>query len=304
MVCKFPSREDVYMLNDRHLVKSLILYLSDDFPLDGPDRDIDYDLKFDGERLLVRIGQIWTVVIDLKKAGDLLFLIAGDRWFTRTWTYQEKHCAASLYFLVPIDSHLKGVTDRMTTDLVGNDLCLLLDKILARLSYHHIEAMLKIYNEYAKLSESDRFPSFDGLHRQRQTQKFFVNSYSVSKSDLRDLVNASLALEGCENLVAADRLAIYGHVLRLPYRFYSNKLDSLEFDYSTCVIALMLANFCDSSCNKRLEIIQNIWDMDSRQPSVWGGRGSALYSWITSLSGVFSEDCEAKRLRGILSRIA
>jgi len=104
MVCNFPSREDVYMLNDRHLVKSLILYLSDDFPLDGPDRDIDYDLKFDGERLLVRIGQIWTVVIDLKKAGDLLFLIAGDRWFTRTCTYQEKHCARSLYFLIPVES--------------------------------------------------------------------------------------------------------------------------------------------------------------------------------------------------------
>jgi len=133
-----------YTLNDRHLLKSLALYLSDDFPLDGPDRDIDYDPKFHGERLLVRIGQIWTAVMDLKKAGDFLFLIAGDRWFTRTWTYQVKHCATSIYFLVPVDSPLQEVTDQSTTDLVGNDLCLPIDKILARLSHNRIEALLKV----------------------------------------------------------------------------------------------------------------------------------------------------------------
>jgi hypothetical protein len=62
-------------------------------------------------------------------AIKLLHYMARDRWFERTWTLQEKECAASLFLLVPIPPDMKYPDEeRLQAEfrppLVGNDLWL------------------------------------------------------------------------------------------------------------------------------------------------------------------------------------
>lgn len=62
-----------------------------------------------------------------------------------------------------------------------------------------------------------------------------------------DSVDSSLDLffsefEGSKNSVTADRLAILGNSLWLPWRLRSTVLDQLDYSYNTCVFALLWAN--------------------------------------------------------------
>ena len=236
---------------------SLIRYLSDDFPELDPSWDIDYGHLVRHEDLSLSEKLLKAALMHMDIAAHVLEGMALDRWFKRTWTFQEKHCASSLYFLVPIKPCHEGLAEATVNHIVGNDVCINLDRIESRFSKDHVQKMLAVDRAFKELTE------FDGanpmVERPLETvQKFFVSSYSVSGSDITSMTDAALLLEYCDNLVPADRLTIYGQVLQLPYRLNSRKLDSEEYDYSTCVIALMLGNFCNSH-SERWKLIWCMW---------------------------------------------
>jgi hypothetical protein len=63
--------------------------------------------------------------------------------------------------------------------------------------------------------------------------------------------------EFCDNEVVADRVSIHGHIFKLPYQLLSNRLDSPEFSYSTCILAMLMAN-CATRVQRR-GIIDFLW---------------------------------------------
>jgi hypothetical protein len=50
------------------------------------------------------------------------------------------------------------------------------------------------------------------------------------------------AMERCDNLICSDRLTIYANVCSFRYKLNSTILNDIKYSYSTCLLALVMAN--------------------------------------------------------------
>ena len=217
------------------LFESTIAYLYDDRTKDGGGSTCDdrgTELKASDEY----INSFGPWINDFI---ELLQAIAHDKWFTRTWAFQEKYCASSLHFMIPIDG-LTEVSDALQLHLIGTDVCLGLNQIQDRLSRNHARDMDQVrgsqYAIWDAYSTSIRWCE--------HAQYSYMSLYS------------SVSLS--ENLVTADRVAIFGHTGRFRYRLMSNLLDSAEHDLITCLFALLFENMRPQGYD-RLEHIKRYW---------------------------------------------
>jgi hypothetical protein len=147
--------------------------------------------------------------------------ISTDRWFTRTWTLQEKQCASILKFLIPIDTESHKLEDVQPL-VVGDDLCM----DAKHLSY--AAGVGKTDNIKKRLNVID-MPGFKG-HGQ------------PSSDELSSIGHFIHAMNSCDNLVIADRISILANACDFRYRLLSNRLDRPDISYVMCLIVLILAN--------------------------------------------------------------
>ncbi|OAG03238.1 uncharacterized protein CC84DRAFT_963665 [Paraphaeosphaeria sporulosa] len=189
--------------------------------------------------------EIATVV-----ALNLLHTISKDRWFSRTWAFQEKYCATSLHLLIPIAGF--KITSYFKQHLLGDevdsswDFCLPI-KIVRKL-------LMRLRSGPSAAKIADHWNSKDGLSFRDTIENLGIWYHNVGQSIVGEgildwfenshLIHGAFAmLEICDNLVVADRISIFGNLCELPYRLLSNRLNDPQYSYSTCLLALLLANF-------------------------------------------------------------
>ncbi|KAF7678950.1 hypothetical protein GT037_002698 [Alternaria burnsii] len=174
-------------------------------------------------------------------ATTLLHYITQDMWFSRTWAYQEKRCASTLFLLVPIEESTK-LSQQLRLHTIGTDLCF---------EVAHFNRLTKTHREDNHYQGYDFYQLTDDIHRNYTTSWDRATSQYGCYPIFR-------AIQDCENLVVADRIAIFGHVCGFLYQLESNILHSARFRFSACVIALLLANvYVDRG--KRFELLKWIW---------------------------------------------
>ena len=87
----------------------------------------------------------------------------------------------------------------------------------------------------------------------------------------------------CDNLVLADRVAIFGHTGWFRYRLMSNLVDNAEHDFVTCLFALLFENMRPQGY-ERLAHIKRYWkhykfDRNQNRP---------LFRHLTTMLGRYS----------------
>ena len=190
---------------------------------------------------------------------NALLSIAEDRWFRRTWAFQEKYCAASLDLLIPIDPQVR-IISYFSQYVLGDDFCLPMQQVGKLLN--------RILQEPFASALTDRWESNSGMsfedavthlgiwfNNPGQTPEDTVNM--VWDED-RHLIHGTFAMmEKCNNLVVADRISIFGNICDFPKKLLSNRIDDKRFSYSTSILALLLVNFYPTP-EQRAEAIAKI----------------------------------------------
>jgi hypothetical protein len=93
-------------------MKSLVAYFYDDRTQYGSS-DARDELEASDE--YISMFGTW-----IRDTVELLETIEEKTWFTRTWTFQEKHCASSLQFLVPI-AQFTEISDVSQSHVIETD---------------------------------------------------------------------------------------------------------------------------------------------------------------------------------------
>lgn len=203
-------------------------------------------------------------------------LLTNDLWFTRTWCFQERHCAGPCYFLIPVDpeapfgycfanslwfsnaqlldfhKHTEQLLDAGILEYItGGDETI---PKLAELIKHHYDA-----------SKSNTQQTLSTLTEEEKPQ-FYLDCFQ--------------GMEACNNSVVADRIAIFGNVCRFPWALHSTRLRNPRYSYSTCILVLLRMNArgagADLLKDDNLENIidYNIGDILRMHAATLGGSGS------------------------------
>lgn len=178
-------------------------------------------------------------------AVNVLLEIPEDRWFRRTWAFQEKHCASSLHLLIPIDTRVR-ISSYFAHYLIGDDFCLPINEV-GRL-------LKRILEEPFASAIADQWGSNSGLSLEDAVSHlgvWFNNAGQTPEATAnmvwdedRHLIHGAFAMmERCDNLVVSDRVSIFGNICDFPGRLLSNRIDNERFSYSTSLLALLLVNF-------------------------------------------------------------
>jgi hypothetical protein len=164
--------------------------------------------------------------------------LTSDSWFTRTWCFQERHCAGPCYFLIPVDPEMSFGHTFASSLSVSN--AQLLD------FYKHTEQLLE-----AGLLEYIT----DGDETIPKLAKVIKDHYDASKSNTQQKISILTkeeipqfyldcfkGMEACGNSIVADRIAIFGNVCRFPWVLHSTMLRNPRYSYSTCILVLLRMN--------------------------------------------------------------
>ncbi|CAN9177177.1 unnamed protein product [Alternaria alternata] len=163
----------------------------------------------------------WPFFDDFQEnASKILSSVYSDRWFTRAWTFQERCCASACVLLAPVGNKSDAVA-QLSLDWIGNDVSF------------SVFDMKDIYQ-------------FRNLHLRGDHAVFlFLKALSLRKIDDTSPLGHWLlfkAIERCDNLICSDRLTIYANVCGFRYKLNSTILNDVKYSYSTCMLALIMAN--------------------------------------------------------------
>lgn len=175
-----------------------------------------------------------------KDCVDALLYLSQDLWFTRTWTFQEKYCASRCFYLAPVDPNLLPRIEPGL--LVSGSLCV---------SSHRLIEFYETANEYDK-SDLELFQIARGFAPFSiiRIKDFFQASQSrKSTAGVKDNPKFTgtvfRCMEDCSNAVVSDRIAIFTNVCNFRWTLQSTLLQDSKFNYSTCILVLVLLNVRD-----------------------------------------------------------
>lgn len=146
--------------------------------------------------------------------------MSDDRWFSRTWAFQEKLSAEHVELLLPIIAHLSAEST------VYEDLCIDIARMWTIAGWSSITCAVSV-------------------EKQMEMTNHMNNSRSrpaPRRLTLESIVDIYEQMEQCENSVLADRLAILANIRDLAYRLASTKLNHPQYSYSTCLVVLIFSN--------------------------------------------------------------
>ena len=187
---------------------------------------------------------------DRRQFERLLRLLSSDTWFSRTWTFQERYCAARLHYLVPFDPSLQNDA------LMGSRIDLEIPS-----THFGVDAYLENHDpeEWFTRNSAERSTPTNkvttALHAKAITElnglshKFIAAqsegiSRQYSVGERRELIDRTLStMETCENSVVADRLAIVANICNFSWRIGTADLDCTGLSLSTCILVLLKHNY-------------------------------------------------------------
>lgn len=146
--------------------------------------------------------------------------MSDDRWFSRTWAFQEKLSAENLELLLPMTAHLSVESKNY------EDLCIDIASMWSIAGSSSITCAVSAEKQINMMNHMDSSKS-------RPAPRRLI---------LEGIVEIYEQMEQCENSVLADRLAILANICDLPYRLASTKLNHSQCGYSTCLVVLIFAN--------------------------------------------------------------
>ena len=193
-------------------------------------------------------------------ALGILSSICSDRWFTRTWTFQERRCASTCVLLAPVGNK-SDVAAQLPLDWIGNDVSF-------------------TFSQISKL-----YVTHDGGFSVNDDAQFLLAPSIYEESNPSTPVAyfvLFMMMERCDNLVCSDRLTIFANVCSFRYKLNSTILNDAKYSYSTCMIVLIIANKKGFDVGKRPKRIDTS-GLDLDQPVGWalcgiGGFGKADWS--------------------------
>ena len=179
----------------------------------------------------------------------LVSYILSDRWFTRAWTFQENHCASACEFLVPVRN--KGDTAvKLASYLIGDDVSL---TFRCMLDWMNIDQSRYLLSGVASIS-----PDINLVSRPLHSLLYEKHpSFPAPHSILFGM------MEKCDNLICSDRLTIFANACGFRHKLNSTILNDVKYSYSTCMIALIMANEVENEDSAVEDGIQEL-DPDTR----------------------------------------
>jgi hypothetical protein len=198
--------------------------------------------------------------------------VTNDKWFFRTWAFQEKLSAKFTRILFPIarDPHAISVSRSLE---VGADTCINLEVMceIARNLAVRENLWGRMDGELEKMLEGRPVRRLEQAIDRLDTSGCLPTPRRLLLSQIYDIHGK---MEDCDNSVTADRLAILANICDLAHRLKSTALGSSTYSYSTCLLLLIFANLWPNH-GKRLQkynkllLMTGLMDLDI---------GGALYS--------------------------
>jgi hypothetical protein len=202
-----------------------------------------------------------SILRDIRRTTRLLRSIARDRWFTRTWVFQERFSAnLEMDLLLPLSTRaLKKFPNPFHKELVGEDYPLNIESIcsiaialrfrfsepeLGQIFQEDITVKDAIYESLNSLHEAAQLlsgPILSGtlLDRMLETSETVANRRrEIDNVRNFPLHKIFLEMESCDNRVVSDRVAILSNVMDFQWRFPTTSFKS----YGFALVALMSAN--------------------------------------------------------------
>ena len=170
-----------------------------------------------------------------QSAQDVVFRswfcdVSDDRWFSRTWAFQEKLSAQHLEMLLPM------TVCRSAESTEHEDLCNDIARMWTIAGWSSITCAVSVEKQVEMMNHMDN-------NRSRPAPRRLI---------LESIVDIYEQMEQCENCVLADRLAILANICDLTYRLASTKLNHSQYGYSTCLVVLIFANIWPDRQKRRM----------------------------------------------------
>lgn len=181
------------------------------------------------------------------KHTDILLLfghfevLLEDRWFKRTWTFQERQCGSDMELLIPVHPTVSKPWN-VKENLVGSDIRVRLWDILDFLTVHDSVILAKVPPPASWELRSHYSTPFQDPPRELVT----LHRVHCKHKQIFSF------MERCENLVVADRLAIYANICQFRAKLATTLLRDTDYSLSTCFLVLHMANmWSDKSRRKK-----------------------------------------------------
>jgi len=191
-------------------------------------------------------------------ATRLFKCLARDRWFTRTWVFQERYSAImNMALLLPLSTEALEHFDKpLGMELAGEDFCLYVESICTiavavRLALYDtaqgelpeetVAARNTIVNALYPLHEAAQDlsgPVFAGTPFDRVFDTVAYGSGHIDRISNLQLHKTFLEMEKCDNRFVSDRLAIMSNLMHFRKKFPTTGFHS----YSFALAALFAAN--------------------------------------------------------------
>jgi Heterokaryon incompatibility protein (HET) len=213
------------------------------------------------ESYILRDWGVRGILNDIQYLTRLLKAISRDRWFTRTWVFQERHSASiDMCLLLPVSYKvLENFQPSFGIDLVGEDFAVSVGEIcsIAAIWRSHLsdpelnrqlqenvaikEAVHKSLNSLHDTAQLLSGPIFAGASFDTVWDTFPSGtgpSQDISHVYNFSIYRAFLGIESCDNSIVSDRVAILSNLMGFERRFPTTSFRS----YSFALVSLIIAN--------------------------------------------------------------
>jgi hypothetical protein len=258
------------------------------------------------ESYILRDWGVRRILNEIQYLTRLLRAISRDRWFTRTWMFQERYSAGiDMCLLLPASYKvLENFQPSFGIDLIGEDFEVSVGEICSiaviwrsHLSDPELDQQLQenvaikeaVHKSLSSLHDAAQLlsgPIFAGAPFDIVWDTF--PSGTSPSQDINHVYNfpiyrAFLEIERCDNSVVSDRVAILSNLMGFEWRFPTTSFRS----YSFALVSLIIANGCFPSILVRKN--------DQDLPDLFARPVSAMYliTHAYNLKGLISGGEEA-----------
>jgi hypothetical protein len=155
----------------------------------------------------------------------------------------------------------RRLKEKFSPPIVGNDLCLELASVQRFFKDIHTAQLYYDFFEQEFTVEKGYRECFSGFCEYLNLRYRSMKHMAEELLDTLDYHICFAMVEMCDKKVVADRVSIYAHMCGLSYHFLSNRLNSPEYSYSTCILALLMVNCC-ATREERREFIEYLWSSE------------------------------------------
>jgi hypothetical protein len=210
---------------------------------------------------ILRDWGVRRILNDTQYLTRLMRAISRDRWFTRTWVFQERYSAnIDMCLLLPVSYEVwENFQPSFGTELIGENFAVSVGEIcsIAAIWRSHLsdpeldrqlqenvaikEAVHKSLNSLHDTAQLLSGPIFGGVPFDTVWDTFPSGrgpSQDISHVHNFSIYRAFLGIESCDNSVVSDRVAILSNLIGFKWRLPTTSFRS----YSFALVSLIITN--------------------------------------------------------------